>query len=161
MRHVGHIGTFLWLHVAVELEFTICQGAGLLKFNSKMPNLTFILERQSFTEFLIEIHQSCCQNIFNCLQTSSKSQHFHYNFIVCFHDRSNIKLSKQNNKNIFSVQTFLIEYWRRRDSSMCTLWKDLTLIWTLVGTIWSNMSFSGHNMINQQELYQGWVGGLQ
>ena len=51
------------------------------------------------------------------------------------------------------MHTFLIEYWRRRDSGMCTLWKDLTLIWTLVGTIWSNMSISGHNMINQQELY--------
>ena len=127
MCHVDCIGTFLWLHVAVELEFPICQGAGLFKFNSKMPNLTFILERQSFPGFLIEIHQSCCQNIFNCLQTSSKSQHFHYNFIVCFHDHSNIKSSKQD--NLMKIFFQCKHYWLNIEGDVIQVCAHCEKIW--------------------------------
>ena len=76
-----------------------------IKLGLAIPYSLLLVERQNCKEFLIEIYQSSCQNIYSCLPTSCKNLHFHYNFIVCFHDRSDITPSKQSKSN-----TFLYKY---------------------------------------------------
>ena len=126
-----------------------------LKLGSAILYSLLLAERQNSKEFLIEINQSSCQNIFSRLQTSCKSQHFHYNLLFAF-----MITQTSSHQNKLYCNYFISKFSENILSSA-----DWVLKAEVCGHIMNrfgpNMNLSLHNMINQQELYPGWVGGPQ